>query len=205
MRLRPLRGDAGLFDGPVRAFPWWKSGPFVKLTTPPQARVLPAVYALEDRAIVFLANFDRDATHDVAVEIDLDALLPRRQGNTRAGVVWRDIDPGLEPPAATAATAAEIAKTRETLDKAGLDSKEEPLDEDAIGDFLEGTSPEGRARARLRPTGQPLRESGGREGAVNVRRRRMGGPEPSPYCVTHQKPKSVGNQASTREDQMGAV
>ena len=98
---------------------------------------------------MFLANFDRDATHDVAVEIDLDALLPRRQGNTRAGVVWRDIDPGLEPPAAAAATAAEIAKTRETLDKAGLDAKEEPLDDDAIGDFLEGTSPEGRARARL--------------------------------------------------------
>jgi hypothetical protein len=66
-----------------------------------------------------------------------------------AGIQWRDLDPGLEPPKVAVASAAEIAKETKAAANAGLDGKERPLDDEELGDFLEGTTPEGRAKGRL--------------------------------------------------------
>ena len=64
-------------------------------------------------------------------------------------MTWRDLDPGLDPPKVDVANAAEIKKQTAAAKDAGLEGKEQPLDDEAIGDLLEGTSPEGRAKGRL--------------------------------------------------------
>ena len=61
----------------------------------------------------------------------------------------RDLEPGLDPPKVDVANAAEIKKQTAAAANAGIDGKEQPLDDEAIGDLLEGTSPEGRAKGRL--------------------------------------------------------
>jgi hypothetical protein len=64
-------------------------------------------------------------------------------------VGWRDLDPGLDPPKVEVANAGEIAKETAAAANAGLDAKERPLDDEEIGDLLEGTTPEGRAKGRM--------------------------------------------------------
>jgi len=136
-----------VYDTPLRFFPWWRADQVVKVVKPENANVLSAVYADDSRAIVFVSNFDRDVEHEVAVELDLAKLFPNRKGG--GSVTWRDLDPGLDPPKVDVANAAEIKKQTAAAANAGLDAKEGPLDDDAIGDLLEGTSPEGRAKGRL--------------------------------------------------------
>jgi hypothetical protein len=138
--------EAKLYDQPVRCFPWWEADRIVKLTKPEKANVLSAVYASGGRAVVFVANFGRDGEHEVTIELDPATLFP---GRKVAGIQWRDLDPGLEPPKVAVASAAEIAKETKAAANAGLDGKERPLDDEELGDFLEGTTPEGRAKGRL--------------------------------------------------------
>ena len=136
-----------VYDTPLRFFPWWRADEVVKVAKPEDANVRSAVYADDGRAIIFVSNFDRDVEHEVAVELDLAKLFPNRKGG--GSVTWRDLDPGLDPPKVAVANAAEIAKETAAAKDAGLDGKEQPLDDEAIGDLLEGTSPEGRAKGRL--------------------------------------------------------
>ena len=138
----------GVYDGPARVYPWWRAAEVARVAAPGKARILAAVHALEDRAIVFLANIDRGVEQEATVELDLATLFPNRRPAS-AAVAWRDLDPGLDPPAAAAATAAEIAKAAADAARAGVESAQPPLDDESVGDFLEGTSPEERARKRL--------------------------------------------------------
>jgi hypothetical protein len=135
-----------VYDTPLRFFPWWRADEVVKVAKPEKANVLSAVYANDDRAIVFVSNFDREGEREVTIELDPASLFP---GRKVSGIQWRDLDPGLEPPKVAVANAAEIAKETAAAKDAGIDSKEQPLDDEAIGDFLEGTTPEGRAKGRL--------------------------------------------------------
>jgi hypothetical protein len=135
-----------VYDSPLRVSPWWNADTVVKLTKQEKANVLSAVYAADDRAIVFLSNFDRDVEHDVAIEVDPLKLFPGRKVGR---ITWRDLDPGLTPPQVAVADAAEIAKETAAAANAGLDAKEQPLADDEIGDLLEGTTPEGRKQGRL--------------------------------------------------------
>lgn len=134
-----------VYDKPLRVFPWWQADTVAKVTKPEKANVLSAVYAAEERAIVFVSNFDRDGEREVTIELDPATLFP---GRRVSGIQWRDLDPGLDPPKVAVANAAEIAKETAAAKDAGLDAKERPLDDEEIGDFLEGTTPEGRAKGR---------------------------------------------------------
>ena len=137
-----------VYDTPLRVFPWWQAAEVVKVAAPEKARVLSAVYASEGRAIVFVANVDRDVEHEVTVELDLAALFPSRKGEATT-VTWRDLDPGLVPPKVDVANAAEITRETAAAANAGIGTTERPLDDDEIGDLLEGTSPDGREKGRL--------------------------------------------------------
>lgn len=121
-----------VFDGPVRAYPWWKANEVLKVTAPTNAQPLAIVYALAGRAVVIVANRDRGSEHEFALELDVAKLFPGA-----SGVTWRDLDPGLKPPPAVAATTKEIKETAAQMDDA------------ALGDLLEGTTPEGRTEKRL--------------------------------------------------------
>ena len=136
-----------VYDKPLRFFPWWRADKVLKVAVPEKANVLSAVYATDDRAIVFVSNCERDVEREVTLELDLAALFPNRKGGGTVG--WRDLDPGLDPPKVEVANAGEIAKETAAAANAGLDAKERPLDDEEIGDLLEGTTPEGRAKGRM--------------------------------------------------------
>jgi hypothetical protein len=81
------------FDGPVKAYPWWKAAEVVTVTGSPDAKSpLAIVYAGADRAVVIVQNRER-VERDVRIELKLNALFPGAQG-----IRWRDLDPGLTPP-----------------------------------------------------------------------------------------------------------
>jgi hypothetical protein len=134
--------ETKIYDQPLRCFPWWKADGIVKLEKPQKANVLSAAYATDDKAIVFVSNFDREREHEVTVELDPATLFP---GRKVTAIQWRDLDPGLDPPKVAVADAAEIAKEA----KAGLEGKERTLDAEELDDFLAGTTPEGRAKGRF--------------------------------------------------------
>ncbi|MFM9196252.1 MAG: glycoside hydrolase domain-containing protein [Planctomycetia bacterium] len=138
--------ETKIYDQPVRCVPWWEADKVVKLEKPEKANVLSAVYAGADRAIVFVSNFDRDGEREVTVELDPAAVFP---GRKVTAIQWRDLDPGLDPPQVAVASAAEIAKETKAAANAGIDGKERPLDAEELDDFLQGTTPEGRAKGRL--------------------------------------------------------
>ena len=130
------------FDGPVRAYPWWRAAEVLKVTALADAQALTGVYVLAGRAIVMVANRDRAVERDFSLELDAAKVFPGA-----AGVTWRDLDPGLKPPAAVVASAKEI--------KAAGVSVGEPAREDqardatALTDLVRGTTPQGRALGRL--------------------------------------------------------
>ena len=127
-----------VFDGPVRAFPWWKAGEAVAVAAPDGAAVRAGVYALEDRAVVIVANWDREQ-REVTVKLKDGVLFP-----AGAAITWRDLDPGLKPPEAAVASSEEISKATKPLEGAAtLDEKEE-FDEEALLSDLEGTSKQDR-------------------------------------------------------------
>jgi hypothetical protein len=134
-----------VFDGSVRAYPWWKAGEVMKVTAPTNAQALACVYALEGRAIVIVANRDRGGEHDVSLDLVVDRLFPGAKG-----VVWRDLDPGLKPPEAVAASAAELDKVRAGAGNASLTGGKDVADEAELQDFLEADAPEERALKRLK-------------------------------------------------------
>jgi len=135
-----------LYDQPLRVYPWWTAGEVVQLFGPEQGRVLAAVYANPGRAVVFVANFDREVEHEVTVELDSAALFP---GRKVTGIQWRDIDPGLQPPRVAVATKAEIAKETAAVKARGLDDTLPQLDAEELDDFLTGDTSEARANRRL--------------------------------------------------------
>ncbi|MFM8634172.1 MAG: glycoside hydrolase domain-containing protein, partial [Planctomycetia bacterium] len=138
--------ETKIYDQPLRCVPWWEADTVVKLEKPEKANVLSAVYAGKDRVIVFVSNFDRDGEREVTVELDPAAVFP---GRKVTAIQWRDLDPGLDPPKVAVADAAEIAKETQAAANAGLEGKERPLDAEELDDFLQGTTPEGRAKGRL--------------------------------------------------------
>jgi hypothetical protein len=101
----------GFFAAPLTAWPWWKSAEVVAVDAPKGAQIYTAVYAGTDKAYVIVANRDREA-RDIALRLQPGALFPGA-----AGVVWRDIDPGLTPPKKVMATEEEV----ENLDPDGID------------------------------------------------------------------------------------
>jgi len=136
---RKLEAEGFFDEPPVRVWPWWKSGEAVEVAAPEGSTLRTVVYGFKDRAVVLIANADR-LERDVTV-----ALHPAVLGS--GAVKWRDIDPGLKPPAAAMASAEEIGRVGEKI-TAGLDEKNE-LGEGEIEDMIEGTTPEQRAMARL--------------------------------------------------------
>lgn len=134
-----------IFEGPVKAYPWWKSAEVVKLTAPQDAKVLASAYRAEgDRALVLVVNLDREE-REVSVELVKGSLFPEN-----ANIAWRDIDPGLTPPAEAAAGSEEIKKTSigagVAIDITGDKAQENA---ESVDDELAGTSVQGRALKRL--------------------------------------------------------
>ncbi len=130
-----------IFDGPVRAYPWWKTDAVVAVTAPEGAAVRSGVYARDDRAVVIVANWDREE-REVAITLTA-AAFP----GAEKGVVWRDLDAGLKPPAEVMAGTEELKQVGETLgsvpDEAG------PPDGAALDNLLDGVTPGERALKRL--------------------------------------------------------
>ena len=140
------------FDGPVRAFPWWKADQVVTVGAPEGATVRAAVYGSENRAVVIVANWDREP-REVTIEVKDGALFP-----AETAVAWRDLDPGLKPPEAAVASGEEIAKATNVVGAATLEEKEE-FDEEALLNDLEGTSKQDRdlLELQLRTEGNKAR------------------------------------------------
>ena len=132
--------EEGIFAGPVQAYPWWKADEVVTLTAPEGATVRAGVYVAEGRAVVIVANWDHEE-REVAI-----TLRPEALPWATPGVVWRDIDPGLVPPADVAAGAEELRDVQPTalLPEAGLALSEADLDT-----LIEGLTPAERALQRL--------------------------------------------------------
>jgi len=122
----------------------------VTVTVPEGADVRAAVYAREDRWVVIVANWDRQA-REVGI-----ALRPEALPGADRGVVWRDLDPGLTPPKAVVASQEEMQSVAHgsvaMIERGGGQS----LTAEALTDLLEGTSPAGRAQdaLQLRAVGQ---------------------------------------------------
>ena len=133
-----------IFDGPVRAFPWWKADPVVSVVAPEGATVRAAVYALENRAVVIVANWDREP-REVTIELKDGVLFP--EGSV---IAWRDLDPGLKPPEAAVASGEEIAKATKPVEGAATLDEEEEFDEEALLSDLEGTSKQDRDLVKLK-------------------------------------------------------
>ena len=132
-----------VFAGPVRAYPWWRAAQVVNVAAPAGAGVRAGVYVAERRAVVIVANWDREE-REVTVELKDGAGLP-----ASAAVSWRDLDPGLTPPAAVVASAADVARVEAGAGHGDLTGTKDKTDDVAVRDLLDGTTPEGRALARL--------------------------------------------------------
>lgn len=159
-----------IFDGPVRAYPWWKAAEVVKVTAPEGATVRAGVYVNEGRAMVIVANWDREE-REVVIE-----LKPGTVPGLEQGVTWRDLDPGLEPPEAVAASAEEIKQVQVgAVTSDILDNGDNMLDDVSLNDELEGTTPEGRSQQRLKLRGE------GDQARIVIR--------PRDYRVLEAKPK----------------
>ena len=133
-----------IFDDPVRAFPWWKADQVVTIATPEGATVRAGVYALRNRAVVVVANWDREE-RDVTVEFKDGTLFP-----AGAAITWRDLDPGLKPPKAAAASSEEIAKATKPVEGGATLDEEEEFDEEALLSDLQGTSKQDRDLIKLK-------------------------------------------------------
>jgi hypothetical protein len=140
--------ETKIYDTPPRVFPWWDADTVVKLSKLEKANVLSAVYAGDDRAIVFVANFDRDVEYRVKLTLDVEAVFPGRGGEA-GGIRWRDLDPGLDPPKVAVASAAEIAKEARVVQERGLDDKLPSFNQQEADDFLTGDTPEARKSKQL--------------------------------------------------------
>ena len=140
--------ETKIYDTPPRVFPWWHADTVVKLSKPEKANVLSAVYAGDDRAIVFVANFDREVEHRVKLTLDVEAVFPGRGGKA-GGIRWQDLDPGLDPPQVAVASAAEIVKEARVVQERGLDDKPPSFDPQEADDFLTGDTPEARKSKQL--------------------------------------------------------
>ena len=132
-----------ILDGPVRAFPWWKADQVVTVTAPEGAAVRAAVYALEHRAVVIVANWDR-AQREVTVQLKDGALFP-----AGAAIAWGDLDPGLKPPEAAVASKEEIARGTKPAEGQPTLDREEEITEETLLDELEGTTKQDRELAGL--------------------------------------------------------
>ena len=133
----------GFFSGPVRAFPWWKAGEVLDITFPEGANVLASVYVQENRAIVFVANRDREP-REVAIQLKEGSLF-----RSKKEISWCDLDPGLKPPKSAAASKEEIARATNPLERRNTLDLGEEITEDTLLDELEGTTRQDRDLARL--------------------------------------------------------
>jgi hypothetical protein len=132
-----------VLEGPVRAYPWWKSTEVVTVHAPAGSAVRAGAYVAGGRVVVIVANWDREE-RDVGIELNPGAIP-----GAGAGVAWRDLDPGLKPPAAVAASAAEIGKAAAAAGGTAPGAAEDAADEQELNDLLDGTTHEERAMKRL--------------------------------------------------------
>ncbi len=133
----------GVFAKGVRGYPFWLSGEVLALAGPDGATLHASVFAHADRAFVFVANRDREA-HEVVLGLKPDGLFAGARG-----LVWRDVDPGLKPPAQTVASTEEIhavAQAGGGLDMLEAQSVFGGMD---LDDLLAGSTPEERALEAL--------------------------------------------------------
>ena len=144
----------GMLAPGVRAYPFWLSHEVLALETSPGVKVVAAVYAHADRAIVVVTNYERDE-HETRMALRVDRVFPE----ARHGVAWRDIDTGLRPPVKTHASRDEIRRATESRTADNLFGARELLDDDFLTDLLEDSTPEERAMRRLEfePGEQPVR------------------------------------------------
>ncbi len=139
LKLKPT----GFFSPDIKVTPWWKVSRLLDIRSPEGSRLTAAVYALPDRAFVFISNHDRKA-NEVSLSIKPGTLFPGQ-----ARIVWRDLDPGLKPPTSTIASQEDIANATKPLEtEATLDQEDEVTEETLLND-LEGTTQEDRELAGL--------------------------------------------------------
>ena len=132
-----------IFDGAVRAYPWWNADEVLDVSAPTGAAVRASAYVLSGRVIAVVANWDRKE-RDVTVQLKPEAFRWAEKG-----VAWRDLDPGLEPPEAAVASAEEMAAVQAGAGQADLLGETDATGDVAIEDLLDGTTPEERAQDRL--------------------------------------------------------
>ncbi len=135
----------GFFEATPRVWPWWKADQVMVVEAPEGAKTISGVYGFEDKAVVFVVNLDR-VEREVTVRLTPGdgALFPGA-----GGAAWRDIDPGLKPPAQVAVGTEAVGKLKPGGAPAGSTDHEGPLDDDALTNMLEGTTPEDRDLKRL--------------------------------------------------------
>jgi hypothetical protein len=139
LKLKPT----GFFSPEIKVTPWWKVSRLLDIRSPEGSRLTAAVYALPDRAFVFISNHDRKA-HEVSLSIKPGTLFPGK-----AQIVWSDLDPGLKPPTSTIASQEDIANATKPLEtEATLDLEDEVTEETLLNE-LEGTTQEDRELAGL--------------------------------------------------------
>jgi hypothetical protein len=132
-----------VFDGSVRAYPWWRAAEVVTVKAPEGAAVRAGVHVPEGRAVVIVANWDREQ-REVTISLKDGVLFP-----AGSAFAWRDLDPGLKPPEAAVASKEEIARaTKATEGKDTLDVKEEITEETLVNE-LEGTTKQDRDLAAM--------------------------------------------------------
>jgi len=137
----------------VRFIPYWKLEGVASATG--QSLML-SLYAKTERALVIVSN-PLHTEQEVTVTIDPVKLFGAAPESV---VAWKDVDGALMPPAVIAASAAELKQVK--VDELGIDDLltdgKRVLTADAVDDFLQGDSPEEKARKHLalRPAGNTV-------------------------------------------------
>ncbi|NQT91747.1 MAG: hypothetical protein HQ559_03225 [Lentisphaerae bacterium] len=139
--------EFGVRDDDVRFVPYWRSGDLA--TVEKGKLIIVGFYAKPGKAVMMISNcFGQE--QEVAIRLNAEKLFP---GHT-TGVTWKDIDPGLLPPASKTATREEINNLKLPTDfdvmlHAG-DTEDLYLLEDGVDDLLSGDTPEEKRVKHLR-------------------------------------------------------
>lgn len=134
----------GFFSPEIKVTPWWKVSSLLELKSPEGSKVTAAVYSLPDRAFIFISNHDHKV-HEVTLNIKPETLFP---GKTE--IAWRDLDPGLKPPASSVASKEDIAQVSNPQEGVGSLEQKEEVTEETLLNELEGTTQEDRELAGLK-------------------------------------------------------
>jgi len=143
--------QAGLLAPGVKVYPFWNSDQVLTLNAPAGANVVGTVYAHSDRVFVQVTNYEH-AEHEVTMTLQAEQLLGTGE------VIWRDSDPGLQPPEQKVASRKELQQLADTRSADSLFAGP-ALSDDLIEDLLDDTTPAERDMRRwtFDPNERPAR------------------------------------------------